>query len=234
MLAIFKRELRAYFTSPLGYIVTLIYLLLDGFVFSILFSNGSAELSTLFSILYTFTLFLMPVLTMRLFSDELRMKTDQALFTAPVKISGIVMGKFLAALTVFALANCLTIVYQLIFSVVAEGADWMVYFDNVIGSALLAAALIAIGLFISSLTENQMTAAMGSMSVSIMLILIDMLGTSITNEVLAAVANWISFSSRYNTFVQGIVDYANIAFFLSVTAIFLFLTVRVQEKRRWA
>lgn len=234
MLAIYKRELRAYFTSPLGYIVTLIYVLLDGFVFSILFSNGSAELSTLFSILYTFTLFLMPVLTMRLFSDELRMKTDQALFTAPVKISGIVMGKFLAALTVFALANCLTIVYQVIFSAVVSGLDWMVYFDNVLGSILLASALIAIGLFISSLTENQMTAAMGSMSVSIMLILIDMLGTTITNTTLATVMEWISFSSRYNTFVQGIVDYANIAFFLSVTAIFLFLTVRVQEKRRWA
>lgn len=234
MLAIFKRELRAYFTSPLGYIVTLIYVLLDGFVFSILFSNGSAELSTLYSILYTFTLFLMPVLTMRLFSDELRMKTDQALFTAPVKISGIVMGKFLAALTVFVLANCLTILYQLIFSVVVSGLDWMVYFDNVLGSILLASALIAIGLFISSLTENQMTAAMGSMSISIMLILIDMLGTTITNTVLAGIVEWISFSSRYNTFVQGIVDYANIAFFLSVTAIFLFLTVRVQEKRRWA
>jgi ABC-2 type transport system permease protein len=234
MLAIYKRELRAYFTSPLGYIVTLIYVLLDGFVFSILFSNGSAELSTLYSILYTFTLFLMPVLTMRLFSDELRMKTDQALFTAPVKISGIVMGKFLAALTVFVLANCLTILYQLIFSVVVSGLDWMVYFDNVLGSILLASALIAIGLFISSLTENQMTAAMGSMSISIMLILIDMLGTTITNTVLASIVEWISFSSRYNTFVQGIVDYANIAFFLSVTAIFLFLTVRVQEKRRWA
>jgi ABC-2 type transport system permease protein len=234
MLAIYKRELRAYFTSPLGYIVTLIYVLLDGFVFSILFSNGSAELSTLYSILYTFTLFLIPVLTMRLFSDELRMKTDQALFTAPVKISGIVMGKFLAALTVFVLANCLTILYQLIFSVVVSGLDWMVYFDNVLGSILLASALIAIGLFISSLTENQMTAAMGSMSISIMLILIDMLGTTITNTVLASIVEWISFSSRYNTFVQGIVDYANIAFFLSVTAIFLFLTVRVQEKRRWA
>lgn len=233
MKAIYKRELKAYFTSPLGYIVTLIYVLMGGVVFTILFSNGSAELSTLFSIMYTFTLFLMPVLTMRLFSDELRMKTDQALFTAPVKIGSIVMGKYFAALTVFLLANSLTIVYQLVFSAYVS-VEWLVYFDNVIGSLLLASALISIGLFISSLTESQMTAAMGSMSVSIVLMFIDMLGSYIDSNVLSTVVNWLSFSGRYNTFIVGIVDYANIAFFLSITAIFLFLTVRVQEKRRWS
>lgn len=233
MKAIYKRELKAYFTSPLGYIVTLIYVLMGGVVFTILFSNGSAELSTLFSIMYTFTLFLMPVLTMRLFSDELRMKTDQALFTAPVKIGSIVMGKYFAALTVFLLANSLTIVYQLVFSGYVS-VEWLVYFDNVIGSLLLASALISIGLFISSLTESQMTAAMGSMSVSIVLMFIDMLGSYIDSNVLSTVVNWLSFSGRYNTFIVGIVDYANIAFFLSITAIFLFLTVRVQEKRRWS
>ncbi|MDD6283859.1 MAG: ABC transporter permease [Firmicutes bacterium] len=233
MKAIYKRELKAYFTSPLGYIVTLIYVLMGGVVFTILFSNGSAELSTLFSIMYTFTLFLMPVLTMRLFSDELRMKTDQALFTAPVKIGSIVMGKYFAALTVFLLANSLTIVYQLVFSAYVS-VEWLVYFDNVIGSLLLASALISIGLFISSLTESQMTAAMGSMSVSIVLMFIDMLGSYIDSNILSTVVNWLSFSGRYNTFIVGIVDYANIAFFLSITAIFLFLTVRVQEKRRWS
>ena len=233
MKAIYKRELKAYFTSPLGYIVTLIYVLMGGVVFTILFSNGSAELSTLFSIMYTFTLFLMPVLTMRLFSDELRMKTDQALFSAPVKIGSIVMGKYFAALTVFLLANSLTIVYQLVFSAYVS-VEWLVYFDNVIGSLLLASALISIGLFISSLTESQMTAAMGSMSVSIVLMFIDMLGSYIDSNVLSTVVNWLSFSGRYNTFIVGIVDYANIAFFLSITAIFLFLTVRVQEKRRWS
>ena len=94
MSAIFKRELKSYFTSPLGYIVILLYLLLGGALFGYMFRSGYAQIESIFSYMSNFSFFLIPVLTMRLFSEEKRAKTDQALFTAPIKITHIVMGKF--------------------------------------------------------------------------------------------------------------------------------------------
>ena len=92
MSAIFKREMRSYFTSPIGYIVVILYTLLYGFFFTRLYQSGMPDMSILFGYSFTLTLFLMPVLTMRLFSEERRQKTDQALFTAPVNLSAIVLG----------------------------------------------------------------------------------------------------------------------------------------------
>ena len=116
MSAIFKREMRAYFTSPIGYIVVVFYALLYGFFFTQLYKAGTPEISVLFSYSFTITLFLMPVLTMRLFSEERRQKTDQALFTAPVSLTSTVFGKFFAALTVFLIAQAITVIFELIFA----------------------------------------------------------------------------------------------------------------------
>ena len=233
MSAIFKRERRSYFTSPIGYIVVILYTLLYGFFFTRLYQNGMPDMSILFGYSFTLTLFLMPVLTMRLFSDERRQKTDQALFTAPVNLSAIVLGKFFAALCVFLLAQVTTLVFELIFAFNVS-VDGIGYFCCLLGSTLTASALIAVGIFISSLTESQIVAAIGGIGVSILLAIMDTLASTVSVKWLAAAIGWISFSGRFNTFCTGILDYANIAFFLSFTAIFLFLTVRVQEKRRWS
>ncbi len=233
MSAIFKREMRSYFTSPIGYIVVILYTLLYGFFFTRLYQNGMPDMSILFGYSFTLTLFLMPVLTMRLFSEERRQKTDQALFTAPVNLSAIVLGKFFAALCVFLLAQVTTLIFELVFAFNVS-VDGIGYFCCLLGSTLAAAALIAVGIFISSLTESQIVAAIGGIGVSILLAIMDTLASTISVKWLATAIGWISFSGRFNTFCTGILDYANIAFFLSFIAIFLFLTVRIQEKRRWS
>lgn len=233
MSAIFKREMRSYFTSPIGYIVVILYLLLYGYFFTMLYRSGMPEISVLFNSSFTLTLFLMPVLTMRLFSEERRQKTDQALFTAPVNLSSIVLGKFFAALCVFLLAQSITLLFELIFAFNVS-VDFVGYLCCLLGNTFVAASLIAVGIFISALTESQIVAAIGGIGVSILLAILDTLSSTITIEWLSTATGWVSFSGRFSTFCSGIIDYANIAFFLSFTAIFLFLTVRIQEKRRWS
>lgn len=235
MSAIFKRELRAYFTSPLAYVVMTVFFFFSGLFFSYVFSSGVADSTSIFGQLFTIVLFVIPILTMRLMSEDKRQKTDQILLTAPVKLGGIVLGKFFAALTVFGIAISPMLVFQIIFSAFAESVDWLLFIGNVVGMLLLGASLIAIGLFISSLTESQVVAAVASFAVSLFLILLSSISSMVSGlTFLVAIIDWVSFSSRYNSFTLGVFDYSNFVFFLSIVAIFLFGTVRVLEKKRWS
>lgn len=233
MSAIFKREFKAYFTSPVGYVILAAFVLFSGLSFSSLYAAGSAEVYYVFSNLFLIVLCAVPILTMRLMSEDKRLKTDQALLTSPVKLGAIVGGKFLAALAVLAISLSITIVYQLIVSFYVA-ADWMVFISNLLGILLLGAALIAIGLFISSLTESQVVAAIGSLAVSLFLFMMDSLSQFVTAAWFTKFITWVSFYSRYQAFVNGILDYSNMVYFLSITVVFLFFSVRVLEKRRWA
>ena len=185
---------------------------------------------TLFSIVL---LLILPILTMRLMSDDKRQKTDQALLTAPVSLTGIVMGKFLAALLVFAIGLSITLVYALVIATQVL-PDWLVIFGNYIGMMLLGGMFIAIGLLISSLTESQLIAALGAFAVSVGLLLIPMLSTvfSGTDWIVSAVS-FLSVSERYSNFTIGIINYDDVIFFLSMQALFVFLTVRVLDRKRW-
>lgn len=231
--AVFKRELKGYFISPIGYLVIGLYAALYIILFHGLYQVGLPQVSMLFNYSFILTLFLMPILTMRSFSEERRQKTDQALLTAPVGLTAIVMGKFFAALTVFALAQVITLVMSLIFAFHVT-VDLMGLFCCLLGSVLVAASLIAAGIFLSCLTDSQVLAAVGGIGVSVLLATMDTLVSVINVDFISTIAEWISFTGRFNTFCTGVLDYANLAFFLSFTAVFLFLTVRVQEKRRWA
>lgn len=233
MSAVFKREMRAYFTTPIGYIVLVIYALMAGLAFVEMYGYGVAQISYVFSSLYLITMLLVGILTMRLFSEERRQKTDQSLFTAPVKLWHIVLGKFFAPLCMFAIANILVLVFELIIAGYVK-PDWLSYISCLLGTLLMVSAMIAIGVFISALTESQIMAAICTMGVSIFLLMLDYIASIIGIKAVTVVANWLSFSGRFNTFIQGIIDYSNIAFFLSITGIFLFLTVRVLESRRWS
>ncbi len=238
MSAIYKRELKSYFTSPLGYVIILSYLALYGWFFGQLYSAGLPQTSYVFSSVATIlTPFLIPVLTMRLFSEERRQKTDKALFTAPVSLTGIVMGKYLAALTVFLLSQIITVLYQAIFAF-NIAVDWVSYLSSLTGTLLMAAAFIALGLFISSLTDVQIVAAVVSMAVSAFLMFfVDGIASGIQAGWLKWVTvalEWISFQGRYYTFINGLFDIANAVYFISFAAVFVFLTVRVQESKRWA
>ncbi len=233
MSAIFKRELRAYFTSPLGYLVLAFFFFFSGLYFNLLFSNNYAMISVVFSSMLIVVMFLVPILTMRLFSDERRQKTDQALFTAPVRLRSVVLGKFWAAMALFGLGFSATLIFQVVLTFYSD-ASWLLYLNNLLGIGLLGSSLIAIGIFLSSLTESPALAAILGILVSFLLILADGLASMISVSWLRTFVEQISFSARFNTFTTGVFDVSNVVYFLSITAVFLFLTVRTLEKKRWA
>lgn len=234
MQAIYRRELQAYFKSPLGYIYLAILFFFGGqFLVMQVGTYQTNEISTIYSSMFTILLFTMPILTMRLMSEDKRLKTDQALLTAPVSLNGIIWGKFLAAFTLFAIAISSTVVYFLVLASMAT-PQWNMFLGNLIGIVLLGASLIAIGMFISSLTESQMVAAIGGFAAMFMIFMLDSIVAMIPIDWLASAVSKLSFMSRYNDFTSGILDFSHVIFFVSVIAIFNFLTMRVLEKRRWS
>ncbi len=233
MSAILKRELRAYFVSPLGYIFIGAIYLLTGFYFytSNVYLN-STNTTTLFSNLFSVVLFLVPILTMRLLSEERRSKTEQTLLTSPVSRFSIVFAKYLAALSVYVAAISATLVMAVIIEIYSV-AEWPVVFGNFIGLLLLGAALIAICLFVSALTESQVIAAVGGFAISMFLILVDALYYVVSNRALRMFFSYFSFNDRYKGFTIGLLDLSNVCFFLSIAALFVCLTTVVLERRRW-
>ncbi|MCL2579730.1 MAG: ABC transporter permease [Oscillospiraceae bacterium] len=217
----------------MGFIFLAVFYFFSGYFF---FANNlfgmNANLGGVFGGLYTLLLFLIPILTMRLLSEERKSKTEQGLLTAPVSLTGMVLGKYLAAVAVFVIGLSVTLVYALLIATFTS-PNWGLVFGNLIATLLLGMALISIGLFISALTENQVIAAVGSFGVGLFFLMVGALRAVFTGP-LAAVVGAISFYERYFSFGLGIFRIADILFFVSVCAIFLFLTIRVFEKRRWS
>lgn len=233
MRAVYKRELRAYFTSPLGYVILGIMLFFLGNSFSILVNADYGNISFLFYYMNTYTMLIPPLITMRLFSEEKRQKSDQLLFTAPVSITKIVFGKYLAAFTLFSLCFAITLVFEIIFAALTE-VNLLMYLSSLLGTALMGLSLLAIGTFISSITESQIIAAILGIISSLGIMMIDYIGNMFSNEIISMLFTYLSFTTRYNTFNSGVIDFSNVIFFLSVSALFIFLTIRVHEKKRWA
>ena len=236
MSAVFRRDFKAFFTSPIGYFVLAVLFAFSGFFFTAYnLIGGSSSLTGVFANVFSIVLMLvLPILTMRLFSDEKRQRTDQALLTAPVSLTSIVLGKFFAALLIFALGSCIMLVYAVIISFQVS-PDWVVILGNYVGMLLLGAMIISIGLFLSSLTESQLIAALGTFAVSFCLIMLDSLSSLFYgNEIINSVVSFLSVTQRYNDFTSGIISYDNIIFFLSIQILFIFLTVRVLDRKRWS
>lgn len=233
MRAIFKRELRAYFLTPLGYVIVAVMYFFTGYYFFTynLYGN-TTDTSTLFSMLFSVAMFLVPVLTMRLLSEERRARTEQTLLTAPVTRLGIVLGKYAAALAIYLAAISGTLVMALVLQHYAR-PDWPVVLGNFIGLFLLGASLSAICLFISAFTESQVMAAVGGFGATLLLTLADALAYVVRSPGLKALFTWLSFHDRYETFTLGIVELSSLCFFLSMTGLFLALTVVALERRRW-
>lgn len=233
MAAIFRREFVSYFTSPIGYVFLAFFYLAAGFFFTLLsIQQGTTELNSVFSMMMYVLIVLIPILTMRTFSEEKRNKTDQCLLTAPVSLGAIVMGKFLAAFLVYALGVLITLVFAVIVSAISS-PDWLLIFGNIVGLILLGAAFISIGVFVSSLTENQIVSAVLSFAIMVILYLFSAIASIIPVDFIASIFTSLSFLSRYDGFTYGSFDFSNILFFISVTAAFVFFTVRVLERRRW-
>ena len=234
MLAIFKRELGGYFTSPLGYVFLAVFYFFSGMFFTQVLNYNNTNISIVFSNLFMVLLFIIPLLTMRLLSEDKKQKTDQLLLTSPINLSGLVYGKFLAALMMYVISLAITVVYSIILSTFAA-PEWADVWGNVFGALLLGASLISIGLFISSLTENQIIAAIGSFAVMMLIMMFDSFVNAIPAQLsfVGTVLSQLSFMTRYNDFTNGILDISHVVFFVSVIVVFNFLTVRVLEKRRW-
>lgn len=234
MFAIFKRELKAYFTSPLGYVFLAIFYAFSGLFFYIFsLSVGSTDISSVFLMMFIVLMVFVPLLTMRLLSEDKKQKTDQLILTAPVSLLSIVMGKFLAAYAIFAIGVAVMPVYGFVMSTFAT-VSWLPIWGNTVGLLLLGGIFVSIGLFISSLTENQMIAAIGGFFINLMILLMNTLKSALPNGFLQDVLSSISVYTRYSEITSGIFSLSSLIFFVSVIFIFLFLTVRVLEKRRWA
>lgn len=231
--AIFKREFRSYFTSPLGYVVLAILLFFEGFAFSVLYSYSTTDIMAVFGLLPTVMSVVIPVITMRLISEDRKLKVDQALLTAPITVGKLVMGKFFAALSVFSLAMMPTLLFQIIITS-KVATNWLLYFNALFGIILLGAALIAIGMFISALTESSVVSAILTLSVFLLLSLITGLA-GLTNQAwLVSVAEYLAIFQTYTRFLESVFHLTDVIFLLSITGVFCFLTVRAVEKRRWA
>jgi len=232
--AVFRREVRTYFTSPIGYIfISLFYLFSGIFMYFYCVRYATADLTNVVLSLSQIVMYLAPLLTMRLFSEDRKNKTDQALFTAPVTTGQIVMGKFFAAMMVMVLGAAILIVYGLIFSLYAP-IEWLVLLNGVLGLILHGAALIAIGSLISALTENQVIAAVGAFGVALLVTMLDSVATAMSSQFLRTVFTALSFYEKYYSFSQGLLNIASILFFVSVSGLFLYYTVRSIDRRRYA
>ncbi len=232
--AVFKREMRSFFNTPIGYVVMAVIFCLSGFFFfGLNLRGGSTTLAGVFSMLFYVVLIALPLLTMRMFSEEKRQKTDQALFTAPVSLTGIVVGKFLATYLFFAMTLSITLVYGVVIATQVT-PDWMVIFGNFFGLLLLGGVILAAGLFFSSLTESQIIAVIVTIAFSVALMLIDALaGLLAFSPWLSDAVAFFSVSTRYTEFTKGLISYDNVFYFLSLQVLFLFLTTRSLDAKRW-
>ena len=195
MVAILKRELSSYFNSAVAYVVMAVYFLFSGLFFSMIcIENDSASLTYVFGNMFIIILFVIPIITMKTFSEEKRQRTDQALLTSPTSLFEIVMGKFLGAFILFALCSLIFVVYALVISFFTT-PDWAVVLCTYFGLLLLGAALIAIDVFISVLTESMIISAVAGMGVGLLIYMLSNLSSYITVDWIAAIVKKIDFLS---------------------------------------
>ncbi len=256
MFAIYKKELRSYFINPIGYVFVGIFLALSALLccYTTIQSN-SYSTSTYFTIMIFAMIILIPLLTMRSLAEERKMKTEQLILTAPVSITAMVIGKYLASLTMFmgcVLVSCINFLPLYVmghieregdpYSMTHIGPVTSEILGSLIAVLLIGAAFIAIGIFISSLTENQLSAAVITISIILVMValgFINQIGSDaegnrlVSNYFVRTVIDWLSILSRFGYFTYGIFDISALVYYASLAGLFVFLTVRVYEKRRW-
>ncbi|MBO5883082.1 MAG: ABC transporter permease [Clostridia bacterium] len=247
MFAIFKKELRSYFINAIGYVYVGVFLAAAALLccYTTL-GQKSYDTSSYFQMLNFAFIVLIPLLTMKLFSEEKKLRTEQLLMTAPVSVWGMVLGKFFAAFALFlgtVVVSCVNFIPLYSYGQ-KESLDNPYAVSHIgpvtseiviclLGIILIGAAFISIGLFISSLTENQLAAAVATIAVIFTLLVLDMANQYIDVYAIRYVLSWICVISRFSNFTVGILDYSSILYYLSITGVFILLTVRVYDKRRW-
>ena len=233
MFPIYRRELRSYLGSPIGYVFIGMFLLISNLFFYL--NNilmASSNIVPLFMNMQMLFMLLIPLLTMRLFSEEFKQKTDQMILTAPLRLKSIVLGKFFAAMTVFLIALAFTLLWVVIVTLYGT-VPVMSVIGNYVAIILAACMFIAIGMFISTLTENQLISAVLSFAVFFGLYLLDYAVAAIDIQGVKEVISWLSVYVRFTGFTRGIFFVSDAVFYLCVTGAFLFLSVRVLKRKQW-
>lgn len=236
--AIFKRELKQYFVSPIAYFVAFVVLFIMGLVFNTYIefwrtNRLAVDGTALVSFMVSLMVFMVPLLTMRLLAEENREGTIELLLTMPVRDTDIVLGKFLGAWVYYMVLLLITMIYQFILASVGQpdqGAAIAAY----LGAWLYGGAALAIGLMFSALTENQIVAGFLSLSALVVLFQADTFVLSIQNDTLQELVRSLSMGSHYfRSFANGIIRLEDVLFFIFVMAGALFIAIRVVESRRW-
>jgi ABC-2 type transport system permease protein len=229
-LNIFRKELKGYFISPIAYIVISIFLILTGwFFFSTFFLYGQAEMRAFFSLLPIIFSFIIPAITMRLFSEEFNTGSYELLFTLPVSSMNIILGKFLAASAFASIMLVPTFFYGLFISFLGD-LDWGPVIGGYVGAVLMGAAFSAIGLFASSITRNQVIAFITGMSLCFLLTLVDKILFFLPESALG-VFQFLGADFHFKNISKGVIDSRDLLYFLSVCFVMLYSTnLVIQEK----
>lgn len=249
--AICKKEINTYFTSPIAYVVSTVFLVLVGFFFYSLiwwFNSQAMQMaqnpaysqqmninqmvySSLFHNMSIILLLMLPLLTMRLFSEEQKIKTDELLYTSPISVSQIILGKYFAALFVLLVILLLTGIYS-IFTFAYGNPEPAPILNGYLGLFLMGAAFIAVGLFFSSLTENQIVSAMLTFGALLLFWILNWASYS-AGGLWRDVLNYLSFFQHFDDMTKGILDTTDIVYYISFCFFGLFLTHSVIQSRRW-
>lgn len=226
--------MRSYFTGVIGYVFLVLFLVIGGaaFCFTTLFSMSS-DISAFFTVMMVVSAVMLPLLTMKSFSEERKTKTEQLLLTAPVSLTGMVFAKFLAALSMFAGALVINSLYFLFLYPYAS-VKTANLLGNVLALLLVGMTFIAIGVFVSALTENQLSAAVGTMAIILVFLVIGLVNMLLPASFwLRYVFDCVSIFTRFQTFTNGYFDFSSLLYYLSVSAVFVYLTIRIYDRRRY-
>jgi ABC-2 type transport system permease protein len=233
-LTIMQRELGAYFYSPIAYAVLTIFMIVCGIFFltQSFTPGGEASLKGLTNVMPVLLVVFLPIITMRLLSEEFRGGTIETLMTAPVGEGSVVMGKFLGALVFYLVMLGLTLIYAVLVRLFGR-LDFGALMSTYLGLLFLGALYLAVGLFFSACTMNQIIAAVGSI---VLLLVFTFLADYLARDAqgfLGLMLHHLSLDSHYRDFTLGMVDTNHVIFFLTSIGLFLFLAVKALESRRW-
>jgi ABC-2 type transport system permease protein len=248
---IFKKEMRLYFSSPVAWVIMTIFLFIAGYFFYSIFafytlaSMQSAMnpqmgrelnvtdsvLRPLFSNMSVILLLLMPLITMRLFAEERRSGTIELLLTYPVRDGAVLIAKYLAALALYALMLALTLLYPAVVMYFTR-LEWGPLLSGYLGLLLMGATFLAVGIFASSLTENQIVASITTFGILLFLWVIGWSAEYVGGP-WGRVLSHLSLLDHFDTFARGVLDTKDVIYYVDVCVVALFLTLRSLEARRW-
>ena len=233
MLSIWKRELQGYFFTPVGYVFMGVFLTLSSVIFFLtIMQSRSGDLLSFIATMSYLWMLLCPVLTMRLLAEEKQKRTDQLLLTSPVSLPGIVLGKYFAAVTVMGLTVLLTGFFVLIVAIYGQvyPGELLVGY---LGFVLQGCAFIALDLFISGCTSNQVTAVVAAFGANFVLWILDLLQSAIHIDWINGLLSFFSLYERTEPFLMGQFSFASVGYDLSFAAAFIALTIHMMDSRRY-